>query len=250
MLIDDWHRVCYDLAKKPKLLTSGSRKILRGITWSVPILDNSVDLSHMGYSVESGMKIAQLKRYYLNQESVDSAIPDYLTRVKKKSYGSVGVTTHGAKKGHATQQGQCIQAFTMTNIPKTGTEIDIFYRTTEIMKKFGADLVFFRDEILPQFNECFEYAPINAINFHFANVSVHPMFFCLLSISDPDFIDEMEEIRKIDPYFFNQVRVWTLRNMEGRLDQKFLTSRRVGRAMWEELGGKKFRKLLRQVRKM
>lgn len=230
----DWQRFCWELAKTPGVCTAGSRKILRGVQWSVPALDQSLQLSNMGYNEERGIKLRQLEHYYLNPESIDRAVSDYNDRMSTGGYGSVGISTHGNTKEGYTKQGFCIQAFTLTHLPKRETEVDIFYRTTEVVKKFGADLIFFRDRVLPHFE--LDNAPVTKINFHLANVSVHPMFFSLLLLSDTRFVKRLEVLEKTDPRLHLSVVKWAIRCIRDRETAAFKQARRVGIALEKHLG--------------
>jgi hypothetical protein len=73
--------------------------------------------------------------------------------VEERSYGSVGFTTYNhflknsptKKSKRASVMGPCIQSVVITQHNKKQYSIDCFYRTTELLKKFPADLVFIRD---------------------------------------------------------------------------------------------------------
>ena len=127
-------------------------------------------------------------------------------------YGSVSFTTYGhnlkggeyveeveAKKSRiASVQGPCLQSVSITWLQKDQAWIDVFYRSTELFKKFPADLVFIRDVLL----DPFDFSGMElTLTCHFANVTVHPMFWAtvLPHIDDP--LDEMERIKEKDPRF-------------------------------------------------
>lgn len=242
--LERWQDICYELAKQPALLIAGSRKIIRPYLWTLYEWDDSISLDQLGYA-EKGHKLNQLKRHYLNQESLNKAVEDYADRVKRNAYGSVGVTTHGEHKHGYTQHGFCIQAFTVTQTQGKDrhSEVDVFYRTTEIVKKFGADLVFFRDVLLQPFEESFQRAPLKKVNFHFANVSVHPMYFLILKLTDSRWEDRMIEIGEIDEKFYNSLIRWSLRNMDEAYAAKFKSAQRVGRSVYDQLTKREINKL-------
>ena len=80
--------------------------------------------------------------------------------------------------------------------------IDVFYRTTELLKKFPADLVFIRDVLLEGFN--FDGMKFEGMNCHFANITVHPAYFSTIIPHLDDPITELEKIKKKDLYFYTR----------------------------------------------
>jgi hypothetical protein len=96
-------------------------------------------------------------------------------------------------------------AITWLNKDQAG--VDVFYRTTEIFKKFAPDLVFLRDILL----EPFELPPHVITTFHFANVTVHPMYAVTIFpfLSDP--IRRLKELKREDKYFHDWVVKWSAR---------------------------------------
>jgi len=167
-------------------------------------LDDSLDINIAGYKGE-GMKLNQLKHYYWNDDSVSRAQSDYAEVVKGGKYKSVGVSTHGTPKKGFTKQGFCIQAYTLTLIPGRTTEMDVFYRTTEAIKKFAADLVYFNQFVVPAFD--FTEAPLTKVRFHFSNLTLHPMFMWLL-IPHIAYKSTMKEIKEVDPGYYTSVLRW------------------------------------------
>jgi hypothetical protein len=128
--------------------------------------------------------------------------------------------------------------------------VDIFYRTTELFKKFPADLVFVRDVLLAGFD--FTTAPLQSITFHFANVTCHPMYFVTLLPLLDDPIDELESIRKSDKYFFDWIVKWTSRYLvpeHHRGIQKFAQAMRVCQDAQSRIPKKMMPKLLTYLRK-
>lgn len=174
-------------------------------------------------------------------------------RLSQGKYGSVGFSTFnhltkgkidgGAKR--ASVMGPCIQAVNLTLVKKGQAEIDVFYRTTEILKKFPADLVFLRDVLLAPFDTEF-----SRINFHFANLTLHPMYWITAVPMMKDPIATMEMIKARDPHFYKWLIKWTARYLcdeYGRGIDKFSQACRV-RDMALELIPKK-KKLQKYLRK-
>ena len=202
-------------------------------------------LSSFGYAESGSHKMTSLKRHYLNEDARDKALEKLSIIVSKKRYGSVGFPLTGEEKTW-TKQDFCIQAITITN--GTTSEdcpgvVHVFYRTTEIIKKFGADLVFLRDEVLPPVEEI---CKLNSINFYFSNLTVHPMFFpTLLShINDP--VTFLEDIKVEDANFHRGIVKWMTKYLEeGETSwvQKFSQARQTHSAMLRLMAPRKRRLL-------
>lgn len=198
-------------SKVPADFYSGARKILRGRDVIFNDIMGQLAVEDAGYTKS---KMTMLTRNYFNAESHKTALMLWEKRLKQDKYGSVGVSTYnhfvkGDVKG-ATPRGSvfgpCIQSFTVTYLNKRETAVDVFYRTTEWFKKFPADLVFIRDVLLAPF----EIEPVEA-RFHFANITMHPMYFVTIIPHLEDPVKELEKIRKADPFFFQWIVKWTSR---------------------------------------
>jgi len=158
-----------------------------------------------------------LRKQYFHQESIDIAIMLWNKRLKQGSYGSVGFTTYNhfiksdpnKKSPRGSIMGPCIQAVTLTLLDNGNTGVDVFYRTTEIYKKFPADLVFIRDELLPLFD--MKEARLDSITFHFASLTCHPMYFITLIPllgSFSDVLYELDQVREGDFKLYDQIMRW------------------------------------------
>lgn len=161
------------------------------------------------------------------------AITLWQRRVSQGKYGSVGFSTFNhllkgdieKKSKRASVMGPCIQAVNLTLIKKGVAEVDVFYRTTEVLKKFPADLVFLRDVLLAPFDTEFQ-----RINFHFANLTLHPMYWVTLVPLLRNPVRILKGIQRVDPYFHNWVIKWTARYLceeHGRGIDKFSQACRV-----------------------
>lgn len=165
-------------------------------------------------------KMSHLIRGYVHEESIEAALMLWGLRRKKTSYGSVGFTCYNhflkndavKKSKRASVMGPCIQAVTITQVKggKNGQYfIDCFYRTTELLKKFPADLVFIRDVLLKDFD--FSGMEFLGMRCHFANITVHPQYFVTLIPHLDDPIAELEKLKKKDKYFYDWIIKWTAR---------------------------------------
>lgn len=210
-MLDDWVTISLELAKQPADFYSGARKIRRGIQFTFGAPEPDLQMADAGYSKQ---KMSMLRRLYLHEESRQVALGLWARRVDQDKYGSVCFTTFNhfikndpdKKSKRASVMGPCIQSVSLTLMPDKTMAVDAFYRTTELFKKFPADLVFLRDVLLEGFD-----TPISSVTFHFANVTLHPMYFVTLIplISNP--IRELETLAKADKYFHDWVVKWTAR---------------------------------------
>lgn len=212
---------------------TGARKILRNRHFSFDSIGPELQLFHAGYTESKRRALIKL---YQHEESLETAVKLWDRRLGQKKYGSVSFHCYNhlikndpdKKSKRASVMGPCIQAVSITYLESKETAIDCFYRTTELFKKFPADLVFIRDNLLPRFN--FETAPVREINFHFANITCHPMYFVILTPWMDDPVAEFERIRKIDNYFWQWAVKWTARfvcDEHKRGIQKFAQAMRV-----------------------
>lgn len=147
----------------------------------------------------------------------------------------------------ASVMGPCIQALTLTLVKKGEVGIDLFYRTTEFFKKFPADLVFIRDVLLPPFKLG---DTVTEMRFHFANITLHPMYFVTIIPHLDDPVRELERIRKEDKYFFDWIVKWSARYLckeHNRGIDKFAQALRVQKDARERITGARLRKLVQYL---
>ena len=184
-LIDAWKKVVFEAISSPGLMV-GPRKLVRGLRAEFTPGIESIDLRRLGYTIA---KLAQLKRVYWNPD-----LPMYLKRYAQVKVGnSIAVPmTCGTKQ--RTSKGHCMQVFILTKYPKH-TEVDLFYRSTELCQKFLADLVFLNE----QFGQL--DLPIGTITLHISHGYVHTLY-------GPIFLDLLGKnfllhCRKHDPRLYN-----------------------------------------------
>lgn len=230
-----WLNACLELSAEKADFYSGARKIIRSRSIVFRRFLDDLKLEDAGYTKS---KMTMLTKNYLHEESRSVAIDLWNKRIGQRKYGSVSFTcfAHFVKGGsidakrskRASVFGPCIQSVSLTYLNQHVTSVDIFYRTTELFKKFPADLVFIRECLLEGFD--FSTAPIKDVTFHFANITCHPMYFVTIIPLLDDPIEELEEIRLVDPYFFDWIVKWTARYLcpeHHRGIQKFAQAMRV-----------------------
>lgn len=232
-LKSEWVQHCLNFSSAPADFYSGCRKIIRTTAIQFKSMDQSLRMEDIGYTKA---KMSHLKRLYLHQESLDVAIELWKGRRQKAKYGSVGVTCYNhfikndptKKSKRASVMGPCLQSMTVTWLSKTEYAIDVFYRTTELFKKFPADLVFIRDVLMAAFD--FEGMEMKELTCHFANMTIHPMYAICVLGNTAKYIKVMEDIREADRYFHDWMCKWTARytcEEHQRGIQKFAQALRV-----------------------
>jgi hypothetical protein len=210
-MLEDWIATCLRFSQESADFYSGARKILRGRQVKMK-LGGDIELADAGYTKS---KLTLLKKYYLNQESVDAALGLWEKRLSQGKYGSVGISCYNhfakgnidGKSKRGSIFGPCIQSVILTLMNDRSIEVDVFYRSTELFKKFPADLVFLYHILLKPFN-----IPDNSnVTFHFANTTIHPMYGITIFplLSDP--IRELKIIKRADPFFHDWLVKWSAR---------------------------------------
>ena len=257
---DEWITEVLRLSKKNANFYSGCRKIITGkriVFHDLWDYEDPLILEDAGYT---GAKLSHLKRLYLHEESRDMALKLWDERRKKTSYGSVGFTCYNhllkndptKKSKRASVMGPCLQSVVITQIKggkKGRYSIDVFYRTTELLKKFPADLIFIRDVLLEGFN--FEGMEFDGLSCHFANITVHPQYFVTAIPHMEDPIAELEKIKARDKYFFEWIIKWTARYIceeHYRGIAKFAQALRVKMDADKRIRGRSRKKLAQYLR--
>lgn len=210
-MLTEWVQHCNHLAGRPASLYSGARKILRARQLDYTSLSDKLRIEDAGYTKS---KLTLLRKLYLHEESRNVALDLWDRRLDQGKYGSVGFTTYNhfikndpdKKSKRASVMGPCIQSVTLTLLNNGKTAIDVFYRTTELFKKYPADLVFLRDVLLDGFE--FE---LEEMVHHFANITCHPQYYVTIIPHQDDPIRELEMLKRSDKHFFDWVVKWTAR---------------------------------------
>lgn len=174
-----------------------NRRYRSGFDISAKVLPDFT-LAQLGYTQA---KMKQLERQYFNAESIDAAKMLIKHRVGNDLTSVAFTFTGGVKRAvgprGAKTMGHCIQTAVLTTA-RGRCELDVFYRSTEVTKKFSGDLVFLRDRIVPYLG-----VQPQIYRFHFANCYWSPQFVPVLA-RFVDIIQFYEDIRKKNPDYFRQ----------------------------------------------
>lgn len=180
---------------QPTFVLHGVRKIVQAIAWQETALKPAPDiLVDLGYRP---VKVTRLMNLYYNAEDVKKAKAKLAERIGEE-HSSVSIHTKNMEKTHPKAQGHCIQNIVISQSWKSKqctTTADIFYRSTEAIMKFGADLT-----LLHQYFDALEVKP-SPIRFYFSNLYVSAVFFPLLFRHTPA-VPFFEHIRRHDRQFW------------------------------------------------
>jgi hypothetical protein len=178
------------------------RKIVPDISFKTQ-LDDSIQLTNTGFK-EGGSKLAMLRRYYYNEESIKKAKAALAVMQKKGSYGSVAFSTIGFEKKFTHHQ-HCIQSIAIRHHLSGELEYTVFYRAAETVKIFTGDMVFIRDVIMPIFGK-------GSVCFFFSNATLNSMYVPLMFIHEKDkWLTGLRQIRRVDPNFHKRIGTWCRR---------------------------------------
>lgn len=148
----------------PPLVYQGVRKIISGITWE-PKDFPQVKFSDYGYGPN---KLRQLERNYIDGEEI-KRVKTILERRKDQSFTSVALSLRGATKD-SRSMGWCMLSLVASRTKTTET-VEVHYRSTELILKFGGDLCF-----LPSIFDRLGLDP-DSVRFRFANCFLSGVYF-------------------------------------------------------------------------
>ena len=154
---------------EPAFLYSGVRKIVQNQTWEVDgdtFNNHALSYTELGYGKN---KEKQLERNYINPQELER-VQQILTKRKKHQFTSVAMLMRGGVKD-SRSMGWCMLNTIVTSGPKLQTVVEVQYRSTELILKFGADLVFLRDLL----NKRLGVHP-DLVRFRFANAYLSGVF--------------------------------------------------------------------------
>lgn len=218
------------IVENPPLLYAGIRKIAQGITWEVDSIP-SVTYEGLGYSKN---KLKQLQRNYIDPEEFER-VRQILAKRRDKHFTSVALLMRGAKKD-SRSMGWCMLNLVVTRGPKI-ENVEVHYRSTEVILKFGADLAF-----LPSVFEQLDVHP-QKVTFRFANAFLSGVYFPTLCAWWPP-VDFLEYLFEHDIQMFKGATRFFLRSAY-KEDQRFPYSpeNMQHKFAWRVLGPKKMRQI-------
>lgn len=186
------------IVENPPLIYAGIRKIAQGLTWEIERLP-PVTFESLGYSTA---KLKQLERNYIDPAEL-ARVQTLLEKRKGKHFTSVAMTMRGGKKD-SRSMGWCMLNLIVTRGPNIET-VEIHYRSTEVVLKFGGDLAF-----LPS---VFDRLGINPqiIRFRFANAFLSGVYFPTLCAWWPP-VDFLEYLWDNDRKMFSGATRFFLRS--------------------------------------
>lgn len=184
----------------------GVRKILQNITVENPALPR-ISFEDFGFGQN---KLKQLQRNYVDNDEF-YRVRQILQRRSDAAFTSVALSLRGAKKD-SRSQGWCMLSMVVARKRDYET-LEIQYRSTELVLKFGGDLAF-----LPWLCEKLEIQP-NVVRWRFANCYLSGVYFpYLTNWWDP--IEFLEFLWGNDRKLFEQGTRFWLRSAYKR-DQVF-----------------------------
>lgn len=184
------------------------RKFFRDISWEVPFEDFdgvSLQPENMGYS-PGDSKIRQLKRNYLNVEELERARDSLASRIKDGRQQSCITARFGNQEKSSRSQGFCMQTITLNHIshPLPGHPklvVELYYRSTEVGKKFFADLMFLKEVVFPILLEGLPDPDV--VRFRFSTLYVSSVFLPTILQVVP-VLETLKGIKSGDPEWFNR----------------------------------------------
>lgn len=194
----------------------GVRKILQDITYEVPGNDAFPILaggySDIGYSKN---KHSQMLRNYYNADEF-ARIRTILEKRQKQSFTSVSLSLRGKPKD-TRSQGWCMNSLVLSRARDGRESIELQYRSTELILKFGGDLVFI-PWILKELG--LDPSAKRITRFRFANAYLSAVFFPTAGALWGDAVEFLETVWKYDQELFRHGTRFFLRSAY-REDQVF-----------------------------
>lgn len=186
---------------------NGARKIVQGVGFQLDAIP-PVDLARIGYNPK--VKMNALKRMYFNPDEAER-VKSLLEHRKDQAFSAVAMSMRGGAKDRRSM-GWCMESLVIGTTPKR-TTAEVMYRSTEVIRKFTADLAY-----LPWVFEQLEVEP-ESVRFHFANAYLSGVFFPTLFLWwEPLLL--LDRLRREEPKLF-VVATRFLRRSVRTPDQRF-----------------------------
>lgn len=169
---------------------NGARKIVQRVLWEPRVLP-TIDLELIGYA-RPLTKLKALQRMYYNPDEADR-VRKMMKHREEQAFTAVAMSMRAGAKDRRSM-GWCMESMVIGLTPDR-TTVNLIYRSTEVIKKFTADLAF-----LPWVFNQLEIVP-DDISFYFSNAYLSGVFFpALFRFLDP--IEFLKMLRKREPKLF------------------------------------------------
>lgn len=210
-LQEHWAKWLRELSVKPGDAYIQIRKFYFSLNWSVPydVWKTGLDLTYydIGYG-KGDHKFNQLKRIYVNDEEIETSRSKLLTRTHSGKSGKSSQSCIAFRMGNERKQNQsmgyCMQTILVNWFKKDAYGepsliVELQYRSTELTKKFLADLKFLHEYLIPRIMEGFGREPTE-IRFTFGTAYISTMYFPIMFQSEDPY-SFLVELAKRDPKF-------------------------------------------------
>lgn len=204
-------RLIRHLVRAEPTYRGGLYKLFNGLTWTEKKLP-SLTYSDLGYGKN---KEGLLKKNYINEEEMERVSSILTRRAGGRGHHmtSVALSFRGEKKP-GRSQGWCLLSLVVSRMRRPALEtVEIHYRSTEAILKFGADLVLL--------NWVFDRLGLDPdqVTFRFANIHLSGVYLpTLFQFWEPE--EFIQFVHKHDRDFFKRGLRWLLRSSYRR-DQWF-----------------------------
>lgn len=219
--MDEWKQLIWDAVAQDAICYSGIRKIIPDVSFHATSLDYPLDYTDISYTRAKGR---QLERNYWDVDEIQRAF-DTLAKRRDKPHSSVSITLKNHKKD-SRSQGFCMQSMIITTTPEYSS-IDVYYRSTELILKFLADLVFFSRKLTPLLREAGITPSI--YRFRFANAYISAMYLPIFLRYESHHLEFFKHVQAHDAKFHRTCLLAARRNLEE--DCPYTYKQRV--KMWE-----------------
>lgn len=194
----------------------------------------------MGYR-DNVSKMKQLERNYFNEEELNRVREVFIERLSSsgnKSLQTCVSARMGNQKKDSRSQGFCMQTLTINYLDDGKNPrlvIELHYRTTELIQKFLADLVFLRERVIPFIMEGWpEGLEPDEIRFNFSTCYVSLMFMPIL-LQSVGMSSILTEIHESDPKYYRQVISATSRLMDKECTYNYRTRANMHELFWDKV---------------
>jgi hypothetical protein len=241
--IPHWRSLIWRAAAAPTFTISGVRKIASDMSLNMPwedLVAGGFDYTDLCYT---RAKERQLLRNYWDQAEVDAAMTKLAGR-KGKDHSSVSIQMRGQVKD-SRSQGFCMQN-TVISMTKEDLTVDIYYRSTELIQKFAADLVFFSNQLPPLFDALGRTPSV--VRMRFANVYISAVFVPILVRYEPDPMAFFQHLSEHDAHFYRTCGLAARRFFDESHNYTYRTRVKMFNYWKEHVDERKLRKLEKLLR--